>query len=195
MQDDGDDGGCADKCKVTVLTDKIKKSDRSDFEKKALQNLLKAGTEGIHASEYLIRNDISFDNLSYQPFGTGAGWHPDQTISFPDKYGSLPSPDDPFVLSNIAHEAMHLEQGPLVALSAYGELEAWQTGFKVLDTLNGPSKSLSDTQQTIVDLPLNHDSINLTTAVNYMLEDQNGRYLGGYLLYLTINHFPVQSRP
>ncbi len=30
-------------------------------------------------------------------------------------------------LALIVHEAKHLEQGPWLALSVYGELEAWQT--------------------------------------------------------------------
>ncbi|HEX6268774.1 MAG TPA: RHS repeat-associated core domain-containing protein [Anaerolineales bacterium] len=97
-------------------------------------------------------------------------------------------------LSIIVHEAVHVTQGFLSASTAYGELEAWQIGFQVLDELNGPA-NLSDTQQAIVDLPLNHDPMNLTTAVNLMMEDQQGQYLGGYLLYFTIPYFPVQPRP
>jgi hypothetical protein len=100
-----------------------------------------------------------------------------------------------FALSNVVHEAIHILQGPLDASTAYGELEAWQTGFMVLDALNGDLVGLSETQQAIVELPLNHDPINLTTAVNLMLENQQGEYLGGYFLYFTIPYFPVQPRP
>jgi hypothetical protein len=170
----------------------IAHSKRSDFEKKVLLNLLEAGSDGIHAAEYLLFNNVDFDNRISQPFGTGGGWQFDNSITFPDN-APLPSPDAAFTLSVVVHEVKHLEQGHSVALSAYGELEAWQTGFKMLKRLQGGM--LSDTQQAILDLPLNHDPVNLITTVNLMEVDQQGGYLGGYLLYLTIPYFPVQPRP
>ena len=66
-------------------------------------------------------------------------------------------------------------------------------GFKVLDALNGDA-DLTETQQAIVDLELNHDPMNLTAAVNLMLKYDSG-YLGGYLLPLTIPYYPIQNRP
>jgi hypothetical protein len=60
-----------------------------------------------------------------------------------------------------------LEQGLPVALSVYGELEAWQTGFQVLEDLG---YELSDVMTRISALPLNHDWENLELARSLMLE-------------------------
>jgi RHS repeat-associated protein/uncharacterized repeat protein (TIGR01451 family) len=97
------------------------------------------------------------------------------------QYGVLPSD---YALSNVVHETIHILQGPS-ASTAYGELEAWQAGFRVLDALNGDAP-LSKTQRDIVGLPLNHDRGNLFTALNLMLEDQGGQYLGAYPLYIQV---------
>ncbi|MDY6878331.1 MAG: hypothetical protein SWK90_19295 [Chloroflexota bacterium] len=43
------------------------------------------------------------------------------------------------MLALIAHEAKHLEQGPVVALSVYGELEAWQVQYEVFKEIVGAS--------------------------------------------------------
>ena len=47
------------------------------------------------------------------------------------------SPADPHALSLVIHEVRHLRQGPSIALSVYGELEAWQLQFGFLKSLTG----------------------------------------------------------
>ncbi len=44
---------------------------------------------------------------------------------------------DAYLLSLIVHEARHLQQGVLTALSVYGELDAWQAGFRFYNALTG----------------------------------------------------------
>ncbi len=46
-------------------------------------------------------------------------------------------PTNAFMLNLVAHEALHLKQGVLTALSVYGELEAWQLGFRIFQALGG----------------------------------------------------------
>jgi hypothetical protein len=72
----------------------------------------------------------------------------------------------------IAHEAKHLEQGFDVALSVYGELEAWQVQNKVLI---GLGESLTDRQGDLDGVQLNFDIDNLLKAENLM-----GKYNPGY---------------
>jgi hypothetical protein len=54
-----------------------------------------------------------------------------------DRYSLQTRPDHPGMLALVVHEAKHLEQGPFVALSVYGELEAWQIEYLVFKELIG----------------------------------------------------------
>ena len=116
FEEDTNGVDCIDDCKVAFLGAVVKKSNRSEFEKNVLVKLLSAGTEGMHTANYVLENNVSFDNLTYQPFGTGAGWNMDGSISFtsnlsvfPDKDRSLPNPDN-WTVSLIAHEVSILSK-------------------------------------------------------------------------------------
>jgi hypothetical protein len=176
------------------------------WERKILKKLYDdGGADGVLGVENIIANNIHIDIgeplTIYAPnpygdtysgdwqsvFSIGAWYDSNNDYVYLNPYSpgvitgsGLPSN---YALSNVVHETLHILQGSQ-ASTAYGELEAWQTGFRVLDVLNG-KLSLSKTQQDIVDLPLNHDRDNLIAAVNLMLEDQNGQYLGGYILYFS----------
>jgi hypothetical protein len=161
-----------------------------------LRNLASAGDEGYHAAQYLYAQNVDFDNLTSQN-GTGAAWQLGNKISFPDNK-SLPAPNDPLALGLIAHEAMHLEQTPLVALTAYGELQAWQVGMRVTMLLNPQSGNpLGSVGDQINKLPLNHNPINLAYAVYLMNYQQNKpnvfgpAYPNGPLLFFTINPYAM----
>lgn len=68
----------------------------------------------------------------------GAFWLPGRRIYLNLKYFSLQTdPADPHLYSLIIHEVCHLRQGLQTALSIYGELEAWQLGFRVYQQLTG----------------------------------------------------------
>ena len=117
-------------------------------------------------------------------FGVGGWYDPINNVVYlnPRSGYEVGKPLTNFGLSLVVHEAMHIEQGTWRANSAYGELQAWQAGFRTLQALqNGV---LSPTQQAIVDLPLNHNYWNLRTAVILMEQDQNWQYWGGYILPL-----------
>jgi hypothetical protein len=63
---------------------------------------------------------------------TSAIWFPGQRIFLNPRYYSLDTdPADPLLLSILIHEVCHLRQGFTLALSVYGEMEAWQLGFSV----------------------------------------------------------------
>lgn len=55
-------------------------------------------------------------------------------------------PDDPWLSALLAHEARHLEQGLVEALSVRGELLAWQLEYDVLQALAEP---LDDTWRAL----------------------------------------------
>jgi len=52
-------------------------------------------------------------------------------------YTPQTAPNDPHLLALMVHEVRHLQQGFFTALSVYGELEAWQLGFRVYQNLTG----------------------------------------------------------
>ncbi|HEY3313389.1 MAG TPA: hypothetical protein VGK00_17235 [Anaerolineales bacterium] len=69
---------------------------------------------------------------------TSAIWAPGKRIFFNPRYYSLKTdPRDPLVHSILIHEVRHLQQGIFTALSVYGELDAWQLGFKVYHEMTG----------------------------------------------------------
>ena len=87
--------------------------------------------------EYLRshRTKIRFNR---QSISTGAIWFIDGNIYLNTRYYSTQTMhNDPHLLSLIVHEVCHLQQGFFTALSVYGELEAWQLGFRVYQSLTG----------------------------------------------------------
>jgi hypothetical protein len=81
------------------------------------------------------RTKIGF---SRQSASTGAIWFIDGNIYLNSRYYNLQiAPNDPRLLSLLVHEVRHLQQGFFTALSVYGELEAWQLGFRVYQNLTG----------------------------------------------------------
>ena len=129
---------------------------------------MNAGPYGQHAAEYLIANNVQ---LGFRKQKTGAMWWIDRNIYLSSNSYSLQTNpnNNPYMLSLIAHEAKHLEQGPVVALSVYGELEAWQLQHEVYKDLMGdPKASLGTEWDELSALPLNYSRSNLEEASGLM---------------------------
>src|SRR5512145_2710859 len=87
--------------------------------------------------EYL-RSHRTKIGFSRQSASTGAIWFIDGNIYLNSRYYNLQTtPNNPQLLSLVVHEVRHLQQGVFTALSVYGELEAWQLGFRVYQNLTG----------------------------------------------------------
>jgi hypothetical protein len=171
----------------------------SKWEITMLQKLyFNGGPDATYGVKYITSNNIhikvgkSSDWQSKCPVGA---WYEGNkfVVLTPNKNnggyeeGVMP---DAFGLQNIIHEARHIEQGGFFyAQTAYGEIEAWQIGFRVYQNLGG---YISNVMQEIIDLPLSYDPDILTRGVDLMLKHQKD-YLGGYLLYLTI--LPYRFEP
>jgi RHS repeat-associated protein len=117
----------------------------SDWEEQVFQNLYDlGGPEGMHAVDYMLQNDVHLIfNQETQP----AAWHPWSNDIYldSDQYSLASDPANPYMLSVIAHEAVHLEQGGLPkAITLAGEVEAWQIGFTVYQTMTGQLPSGKD---------------------------------------------------
>ncbi len=99
----------------------------------ALARLERYGPEATAALQYMRQHRTRL-GVHEQP--TGARWTIDRRIELHPRFLQS-SPDDPYAISLIIHEVRHLQQGPLTALSVYGEMEAWQLQFGFLKKVLG----------------------------------------------------------
>jgi hypothetical protein len=97
----------------------------------ALSNVDNDAVSFIHARRVSIQ-------FGMQGTHTHAIWRPGNRIYLNSTYFSPETdPHDPLVQSVLVHEVRHLQQGFFKALSVYGEMDAWQLGFRVLHQLTG----------------------------------------------------------
>jgi hypothetical protein len=74
--------------------------------------------------------------------------------------------DNPRAITIFIHEVRHLQQGPVTAISVYGELDAWQYEFRLLKKMSG--RDLHPILEELLNLPLNFDRTNLRNARQLM---------------------------
>jgi hypothetical protein len=101
-----------------------------------LDNLVASSQEGASAVDFIRNRNVKISFRKQN--ATGAMWSLNGNIYLNSNSFSLfTSSSDAFMLSLVAHEALHLKQGMITALSVFGELEAWQLGFRVYQSLGG----------------------------------------------------------
>jgi hypothetical protein len=135
-----------------------------------MENLLNAvvevGEEGRVAADFLRarRTKIGFKHV--RP-NIGAFWTPFGNIRLNSQYYTYETPlDDLRIKTLIIHEARHLQQGLIIALSVYGELDAWQLEFAVYHRIKGsyPHPAIAE----LMTLPLGYDRAVLKKAAVLM---------------------------
>jgi hypothetical protein len=84
------------------------------------QLLEKAGSLGAEAAEYLQKKRVRLG--FFEQYKSGAGWTILRNITLAPNANLK----NPYALSLIVHEALHLKQGFWMRLSMRGELLAWQ---------------------------------------------------------------------
>ncbi len=125
-------------------------ADQARWLKEALTELEHYGPEARAALDYMRRHRTRL-GVHNQP--TGARWTVDRRVELHPRYLQA-GPHDPYAISLIIHEVRHLQQGPLAALSVYGELEAWQLQFGFLKDVLGRYHSDPHRNQMIEELML-----------------------------------------
>lgn len=98
-----------------------------------VQRLKHFGPEATATLECIREHRIKL-GIHDQP--TGARWTISRRIDLPPRAVAAAA-DDPSAVSLLIHEVRHLQQGPLTALSVYGEMEAWQLQFRFLKEVQG----------------------------------------------------------
>ena len=131
-----------------------------------LESVIEVGEEGKAAVDFIRARRTQIGIKRARP-SVGAFWTMFGNIRLNSHYYTYETPlDDLRIKTLIIHEARHLQQGPIVALSVYGELDAWQLEFRVYHRIKGkyPHSAIAE----LMTLPLEYDRAVLRNAVNLM---------------------------
>ncbi|MBN1303971.1 MAG: hypothetical protein JXA13_06010 [Anaerolineales bacterium] len=162
-----------------------------DWVNAVLENLAGAGEYGRPAVEFITSEKVHI-GFRRQGKSTGAMVWPGRGIYLNPRFYSLKTAaDDPYLLSLVAHEARHLQQGWLTTLSVYGELDAWKLGFRVYHALTNalPGPAIRE----LMGLPLNWDRAVLSRA-SRLMRDYAGKGYYSNLLPLYPLHMEIAYR-
>ena len=136
------------------------------WRERLLERLSQADMLGAEAVRYIRDNKVQM-RFRKRSKSIGARWFFFRSISLNSRYYSIESNlDDSKLLSLLVHEVHHLKQGLRVALSVYGELDAWQVEYRFYKRIH-PGK-LHAAIEELLTLPLNYERDNLRRAVKLM---------------------------
>jgi len=124
------------------------------------------GEEGRAAVEFLRARQTKIGFKKVRP-SIGAFWTVFGNIHLNSRYYTYETPlDDLRIKTLIIHEARHLQQGMITALSVYGELDAWQLEFGIYYRVKGryPQSAIAE----LMTLPLRYDRAVLKKAAQLM---------------------------
>jgi hypothetical protein len=163
-----------------------------------LNELAQSGPTGRESEQYLRARKI---RVGVRNQSSGARWTLGRQIYLSPRYLHGP-PISLYALSLVVHEIQHLKQGPLTALSIYGELEAWQAQFRFLLEIDGGYSGVPG-QATVIrellQLPLGWDRLALQTARRLMRQYAGKLYrvdlLPLYPLHHEFMYWLVRRRP
>jgi hypothetical protein len=134
------------------------------------ENLLEAvveiGEEGRAAVDFIRINKTKIGFKRVRP-SVGAFWTPLGNINLNSRYYTYETPFDELRIKTlIVHEARHLQQGLMTALSVWGELDAWQLEFGIYHRIKGkyPHAAVAE----LMKLPLGYDRTILKEAACLM---------------------------
>lgn len=140
--------------------------ERAVWRENLLQALIGAGEPGRNAAEFL-RARRTFIGFWKVRKNVGAFWTMAQTIHFNSLYYSRDTDlNDIGLLTLLIHEVKHLQQGLFLALSVYGELEAWQLQFRLYHQLT--QTPMHPAIAELLNLPLQYDRAVMKKAVELM---------------------------
>lgn len=135
-----------------------------------MENLLEAvaqiGEEGQAAADFVRARGTKIGFKKARP-SIGAFWTVFGNIRLNSRYYTYETPfDDLRIKTLIIHEARHLQQGIMTALSVFGELDAWQLEFGVYHRVRGryPHPAIAE----LMTLPLEYDRAVLDKAARLM---------------------------
>ena len=136
------------------------------WKEELLDALIRLGEPGYVTAEFL-RVHKTYIGFWKVRKNVGAFWTMFRTIHFNSAHYSYQTNiADVGMLTLLIHEVKHLQQGFILALSVYGELEAWQLQFRLYHQLT--SKPMHPAIAELMSLPLGYDRTILKKAVTLM---------------------------
>ena len=142
--------------------------DKFEWREKFLETISNCCSEGKDAVEYIRTNKITI-GIKPARKSVGAFWtitkHAYLNSVYFSPESSLANPNA-WVL--LIHEIRHLQQGWRIALSIYGELDAWQYQFNTLKKIT--ARNFPEPVEEILTLPLTMDRKTLSRARKLMTQ-------------------------
>lgn len=155
---------------------RYQKSDELNFLNEVHSHLAKSGEVGGEISRIIRSNNIRLKFRKQKH--SAASWTLTGNILINiEIFPKLVQADNPYLLGLIVHETHHLQQGFLTALSVFGELDAWQVGFRFYKEIS--NSKLNPYIEEILKLPLDFSRKNLKRAACLMK-----KYSPGYRIDL-----------
>jgi hypothetical protein len=136
------------------------------WKEKLFEAVADLGEEGRAAVRFLRERGTQVNFKTVRP-NVGAFWTVFGNIRLNSHYYNYETPlDDLRIKTLIVHEARHLQQGIVTALSVYGELDAWQLEFGIYHRVKGryPHPAIAE----LMTLPRIYDRQVLKKAVTLM---------------------------
>jgi hypothetical protein len=163
--------------------------DKTEWRKNFLEAVANCCDEGREAVDY-IRAHRTKIGMRRARKSVGAFWTLAKSAHLNSAhYTSESSLINPNAWALLIHEVRHLQQGIFIALSIYGELDAWQYQFQVLKKITG--KALSPLAEEILTLPVAMDRKKLQHARQLMTQ-MAGKSYGANLLPLYPIHKEIK---
>jgi len=153
------------KTQTSSLQGKIK-MEHQVWKETLLEAVTELGEEGRSAVEFLHTRQTKIGFKQARP-SIGAFWTVFGSIRLNSRYYTYETPfDDLRIKTLIIHEARHLQQGLVTALSVYGELDAWQLEFRIYHRVKGnyPHAAIAE----LMTLPLGYNRTVLKEAACLM---------------------------
>lgn len=151
----------------------------SEWLEKYFEKVAQSSTEGREAVEYVRARKVKV-GMRRARKSVGAFWTLEGKFFLNSIHHTQESTlENPRAWTLFVHEVRHLQQGPLTALSIYGELDAWQIEFNLYKKLTG--KTLQTTLEELLSLPLNMDRGNLQRARKLMMQYAGKGYGANWL--------------
>jgi hypothetical protein len=140
--------------------------DDSAWLEKYLEKVAGCSEEGRQAVDYVRANRTKV-GLRRARKSVGAFWTLTRKFYLNSiHYTRESSLENPRAWTIFVHEVRHLQQGPITAISIYGELDAWQYEFRLYKKITG--QALKPLLEELLTLPLNFDRANLRRAQGLM---------------------------
>ncbi|MCZ2128278.1 MAG: hypothetical protein LC099_10970 [Anaerolineales bacterium] len=158
---------------------------RSQWREAYLQKVAQSSEEGAAAARFVREKNVKVGFRRARK-NVAAFWTFARSFYLNKAHFTMESAlTDPRAWTLFVHEARHLQQGALTAVSVYGELDAWQYEFRLLKKITG--WTLHKDLEELLALPLGYDRAVLRRARALMTKFAGFGY-GAWILPL----YPVQ---